>query len=249
MLVDDRVTIATPEGVDVELILAGLGSRFLARLIDTLVQAVSILALGAIALAIGGPTSRGWAAAVAVLGVFLVIFAYDLAFETLASGRTPGKRVAGIRVVGMRGQPVSFLASAVRNVVRVIEEALLYLPSVVSILGTARDQRLGDLAAGTIVVREQFGGRAPDGANFSAVAPITVTSDAVADWDVSAITPAEVLAVRQFLDRRLSLPWHIRAYLAGELVQRLAPRVTGLPVNAHPEYVLEGIAVAKHARA
>ncbi|MCU1428194.1 MAG: domain containing protein [Actinomycetia bacterium] len=249
MLVDDRVTIATPEGVDVELILAGLGSRFLARFLDTLIQAVLIFALVVITLAGGNGRSRGWIAAVTAIGTFLVVFAYDVAFEVLGSGRTPGKRVAGIRVVGLRGQPIDFLASAVRNVVRVVELVFLYLPSFVLILTTSRDQRLGDIAAGTLVVRETFGGRASDVMGPTAPAPLTVAPDTVAGWDVSTITPAEVLAVRQFLDRRLALPWHIRAYLAGELVQRLTPRLTGVPDNVHPEFVLEGVMVAKHARA
>jgi hypothetical protein len=68
-------------------------------------------------------------------------------------------------------------------------------------------------------------------------------------WDVSAVGSEELRVLRLFLDRRLALPWPIRSYFAGELLQRFWPKVPGLPTNAHPEYILEGIVVAKQARA
>jgi uncharacterized RDD family membrane protein YckC len=246
VLVDDRMTIATPEGVDVEMVLAGLGSRFLARLLDSSIQAMGIIALAIVAAVAGSAGLGGWAGALFAFGVFCLLWVYDVACETLGSGRTPGKRAAGIRVVGLRGEPVGFRASAVRNVLRIIELALLYLPAFVSILLSPRNQRLGDIAAGTVVVREVFGGRARLATPWT---QLSVPADAVATWDVSAISADELATVRQFLDRRLELPWHIRNYLGWELVQRLAPRIAGAPDNAHPEYVLEGLVVAKHARA
>jgi uncharacterized RDD family membrane protein YckC len=245
VLVDDRMTIATPEGVEVEMVLAGLGSRFLARLLDMLIQAVCIIALALVAGAFG-EDQNGFALAFFFVGLFCALWVYDVAFETLASGRTPGKRAAGIRVVGRHGEPVSFGASAVRNILRIIDWVLLFLPAAISILVTQHNQRLGDLAAGTVVVREAFGGR---DSTYEAPAALTVPVDAVATWDVSAVTPAEVQMVRRFLDRRIALPWHVRTYLGSELVHRIAPRVSGVPGNVHPEYVLEGIVVAKRARA
>jgi uncharacterized RDD family membrane protein YckC len=245
VLVDDRMAIATPEGVDVEMVLAGLGSRFLARLLDLFIQALCIIALAFVVGAVGDGES-GLSLAVFLVGLFCVIWVYDVAFETLASGRTPGKRAAGIRVVGLHGEPVTFRASAVRNILRIIDIVLLFLPAAISILVTHRNQRLGDLAAGTVVVREAFGGR---NAALGTPAALTVPVEAVATWDVSAVTPDEVQMVRRFLDRRVALPWHVRTYLGSELVHRIAPRVSGIPGNVHPEYVLEGIVVAKRARA
>jgi uncharacterized RDD family membrane protein YckC len=247
VLVDDRIAIATPEGVEVEMVLAGLGSRFLARMLDTVIQVVCIIALLIVAAVASQSGVDGIGLAFVALGMFLVLWAYDVAFETLAAGRTPGKRAAGIRVVGMRGEPIGFRASAIRNVLRLFEIALAYLPAVLSIVLTRHGQRLGDLAAGTVVAREAFGGRAPATENMWSA--LTVRPADVAEWDVSAVTPDEVLAVRRFLDRRLALPWHIRTYLGNQLVQRLAPRITGLPEDAHPEYLLEGVVVAKSARA
>jgi uncharacterized RDD family membrane protein YckC len=236
---DDRITIATPEGVAIDVVLAGLGSRFLARLLDSLIQFFAIIAL-----AVGmGSADSGVFTAISLVLVFLVVFAYDVAFEVLNHGRTPGKAAAGIRVVGDAGEPVRFLASAIRNIVRIVDFLpIFYLVGSVSIVATRHDQRLGDLAAGTVVARDRFPGLAQP------AAPITVTPDLVATWDVSAIRPEEVHAVRQFLDRRLSLRWPARSYYAVDLANRLGPRVVGVPPNSHPEYVLEGIVVAKQHR-
>jgi uncharacterized RDD family membrane protein YckC len=217
--------------------------------IDAFIQGVIIFALAIVGAAVSGFGGGGFVLAGLVILEFAVIFVYDVLFEVLASGRTPGKRAAGIRVVGLRGQPVNFRQSAVRNAIRLLELILLYIPSIISILVTARDQRLGDLAAGTVVIRETFGGVGGNNPLASTPAPLTVPVEAVADWDVSAVTPEEVLTIRTFLDRRTALPWHIRSYLTGEILTRVAPKVTGLPPSAHPEYILEGIVIAKHARA
>jgi len=237
---DNRVSSATPEGVTLELVLAGLGSRFLARLLDTVIQLALVAAL---AIAVNASGSPGWLQAIAIVLTFLIVFAYDIILETLNNGRTVGKLAAGIRVVGRNGEPVRFLASAVRNIARILDFLpLLYLIGTISIVTTPRGQRVGDLAAGTIVARDRFPGLA------HAPAPLTVTPAAVATWDVSAVTPNELQAVRHFLDRRLELRWAARSYFAVDLANRLGPKVAGVPANSHPEYVLEGIVVAKQSR-
>jgi uncharacterized RDD family membrane protein YckC len=237
---DDRITIATPEGVAIEMVLAGLGSRFLARLLDSVIQLAVIVAL---ALGVSAAGTPGIALAAVFVIVFLVVFAYDVVFETLNNGRTIGKVAAGIRVVGKMGEPEGFVASAVRNIARIVDFLpVFYLVGTISIVATEHDQRLGDLAAGTVVVRDRFPGLAQP------PAPITVTPDAVAAWDVSAIRPDEVQAIRRFLDRRLALRWPARSYFATDLANRVGPRVVGVPPNCHPEYLLEGVVVAKQNR-
>jgi len=237
---DDRITIATPEGVAIEMVLAGLGSRFLARLLDSVIQLLIIIAL---AVVLGVTGSSGIGIAFFVIMVFLVVFAYDVVLETLNNGRTFRKMAAGIRVVGLMGEPVRFVTSSVRNIARIADFLpVFYLVGTISIVATQHDQRLGDLAGGTVVVRDRFPGLA------QLPAPITVTPAAVATWDVSAIRPDEVQAIRQFLDRRLSLRWPARSYFALDLVNRVGPRVVGIPPNSHPEFVLEGIVVAKQSR-
>ena len=154
----DRLTIATPEGVDLELTLAGVGSRFTSVLVDYVIQLVILVALGFV-LGLGAgvtPDSGGFLTATWLLLAFVIFIGYDIAFEVLASGRTPGKRMNGLRVVRENGGPVTFPASAVRNILRLID--LLpgtYLVGITAILVSARNQRLGDIAAGTLVVRER----------------------------------------------------------------------------------------------
>jgi uncharacterized RDD family membrane protein YckC len=241
---DERVTIATPEGVEIEIVLAGLGSRFVARLLDTLVQAAVIFALGVVAVASAGSEWDGVTVAIATVGTFAMFVAYDIVLEAVYGGRTLGKRALGIRVVGLDGEPVGFVQSAVRNLLRVADFLpALYVVGAASIVATRHDQRLGDLAAGTVVMRERFGGRRP-----TLVAPVTVPVADVQAWDVTAIGAEELAMVRHFLDRRLELPWPVRNYFANEIVGRLAPKVPGAPAGAHPEYVLEGIVVAKQSR-
>lgn len=240
---DEQITIATPEGVEVDLMLAGLGSRFIARLIDSLIQFAITIAFLLVALRI----QNGWFLAFFFIAYFVMAFGYDIAFEVLASGRTPGKRAAGLRVVRLGGQPVGFLASLIRNVLRIIDAMpTAYLVGAILIVTSRLNQRLGDLAAGTIVVRERDA--RSQAAGWSSWSRPTVPAEAVADWDVSAVTPAEVAATRSFLDRRLTLPPDTRQQLAWQLAARLGGKVSGIPRDAHPEYVLEGIVVAKDHR-
>jgi uncharacterized RDD family membrane protein YckC len=238
---DERATIATPEGVTLELVMAGLGSRFIARLLDSLIQIVIIIALGFGLLRLGVPgvlQAFGW------VGLFLVVFAYDVPFELLNDGRTIGKVAAGIRVVARDGEPVAFLASAIRNIVRIVDFLpILYAVGSVAIVASHDDQRLGDMAAGTYVIRDKFPGLANQFAP-----PITVPVDAVATWDVSGLTGDDVATIRHFLDRRLTLPWAVRTYFGDALAQRYSPRVAGVPYGTHPEYLLEGIVAAKQSR-
>jgi len=186
------------------------------------------------------------AAAGTALGSFALIFGYHVLFETLASGRSPGKRAAGLRVVRAGGLPVRFRESAVRNIIRLIDlmPPVTYGLGAGVILATRRNQRLGDLAAGTLVVRERRGGRGAAAA-LDHAAPAFSGAER---WDVSAVTREELVAVRRFLERRAQIDPGARVRLAGELAQRLRPKVAGAGAEAAPEDFLEGVAAAKAAR-
>lgn len=245
---DDRVTIATPEGLDLDVQLAGLGSRFVAQLIDSALKLTIIAALvgGLAVLGSGGEDSEDGSELLgaALLGVllFLITFAYDVLFETLGQGRTPGKRLSGLRVVEAGGRPIGLRASATRNLLRLVDgELLLYIPGMVSILVTRRNQRLGDLAAATLVIRERSGGRraaVPE----PEVAPALPRPHA---WDVSAVTREDVVLVRRFLERRAGLDPGPRARLAGQIAGRVGPKVVGAPAGVADEVLLEQVARAK----
>jgi uncharacterized RDD family membrane protein YckC len=238
---DDRVTIATPEGIELELILAGVGSRFAATLLDIVVQLGAIIAL---AIVLGPLGSNGYVVAVYLVAVFVILFAYDIVLETWNRGRTIGKLAAGLRVVRAGGETEGFLTAAVRNFLRIVDFLpAFYVVGVIAILATSRNQRLGDLAAGTIVVRERRRAVTPAATYFQppAAAPYL-------EWDVSAVSPEDVATLRQFLERRMTLSPGARAHLATDLAARVRPKVVGAPDGWHPESFLEGVVAAKTAR-
>jgi uncharacterized RDD family membrane protein YckC len=157
--IDDRFVAATPEGVSLEFVLAGLGSRFLAILLDLILQA-AVIAIVVLALTklIGFSTpTRQYVTtgAISLVGVLLIL-GYFVLFESLNAGRTPGKAMTGLRVVRVTGGPVGLRASLLRNVVRLVDWLpSLYAVGAVLILATRNHQRLGDMLAGTLVVRER----------------------------------------------------------------------------------------------
>lgn len=247
MELEDRITIATPEGVELGIVLAGAGSRFIASVIDLAVQLVLIgLALLVALVLVGG----GVGIALLAIAAFADFYLYDVLFEVLASGRTPGKRATHLRVVRERGNPVDLPASAIRNLLRIVD--LLpgaYLVGLTSILLTRRNQRLGDLAAGTLVIRDgatrtSAGAPAPDPAAPGSPA----TTPAADGWDVSGVSLEELAAVRRFLERRESLDRRARVELAHRLEQGLRTKVAGAPESLGPEGFLEALARVKANR-
>lgn len=236
------MTIDTPEGVPLELTLAGLGSRFAAALIDYLIEGVIIVAL-LVVLGYGaglGPGSNALADAAWFIGFFAIFWGYNIAFEVLNSGRTPGKALNGIRVVLESGAPEPFAASAVRNVMRVIDILPgTYLVGVVSILVTRRNQRVGDLAAGTLVIRDRRAVPAEVRIPYFVEAPA---------WDTSAVDGQDLDAVVAFLARREDLESGARSQIAAELARRLRPKVGGAVTGERDEIFLERLVLSKRGR-
>jgi hypothetical protein len=164
-----------------------------------------------------------------------------VAFEVRGGGRTPGKRAVGLRVVRDGGGPVGLRESLIRNVIRLFEAALLYVPAVVSIIATRTNQRLGDLAAGTLVIRETT-------EPMETPAPPAIPAEAYAGWDATGVDEAELAAVRAFLQRREGLRPAARRSLAAQLARRLRPRVAGVRPGLDVETFLERLAAAKASR-
>jgi uncharacterized RDD family membrane protein YckC len=243
---EDRMTIETPEGLTVTVPLAGVGSRFVAAGIDWTIQI--ILIVSALVVFVGFGVGGGAGAGLFAVSAFVVFFVYDVAFEVLAGGRTPGKRWTGLRVVRTGGQPVGFVASSIRNLLRLVDVLPgVYLVGITSILVTKRNQRLGDLAADTIVARAPR--RAAPVADAVSEAPAPL-APSLASWDVSGVTAEELAAVRSFLERRGSLDWGAREHLARTMAERLRPRVGGI-ADAEAmgdELFLERLARVKSAR-
>jgi uncharacterized RDD family membrane protein YckC len=232
---EDIRTIATPEGVELALPLGGIGSRFTGLLIDLIIQYALLVASALLAFYLLGGVVADITLAIASL---LLLLGYDVLFEVLGGGRTLGKRAAGLRVVLDTGAPIGLRASLIRNLLRLVEGvALMYVPAMISVLATRSNQRLGDLAAGTLVVRDP---RAQPAVQLPVDDP-----SAYASWDVSAISQDDLVAVRTFLSRREQLNDAARHDLAAQLAARLRPRVAGVRGLSDDEQFLERLAAAK----
>ena len=234
----DTVEIATPEGVHLELALANIGSRGLAVLVDHLLQVVLVLAL-ALFLSLAGV---GGLLAVGILSMasFFAFFGFPIVWEVWGGGSTPGKRWNHLRVVRVDGMPVRFVDSAIRNLVRPIDLIpSVYFVGSVSVFASSRNQRLGDLAAGTVVVRIARSPRVQPATSPPGFVPVAPA------WDVSGLEPAEVAAIRRFLMRRATIDVGARAALAADLAVRVRPRVAGALGALTDEQLLEGIATIK----
>jgi uncharacterized RDD family membrane protein YckC len=220
-------SLVTPDAVALAFEPATVGSRGAAYLLDLLLLAVGLLLLTVAEAVVGlGGLLPGW------VGVTLVLlllfgwqFGYPIGFETLWRGRTPGKAALGLRVVTAEGAPVRVRHSAVRATVGLFElTGTLGLGAIVSSFVSSRGQRLGDLAAGTLVVRER---RAGPGVRAERFVPPPGLEGYAARLDVSALDREAYAAVRETVRRAPSLPADARRrvteQLAGHLVGRVSP--------------------------
>jgi uncharacterized RDD family membrane protein YckC len=238
--------VVTPEAVPLELEPAGIGSRFVAIALDWFIQGVLGFALlFGLAASVAGDVP--FSGALFPLFGFLVLFGYPIGFETLWRGRTPGKAALGLRVVTAEGAPVRFRHAAIRATLGLVDFALTFgAVAVITAFLTRNNQRIGDLVAGTIVLRERSGLRAPQPAAF-AVPPGLETY--AASLDTRALTVDDYRAVRAYLLRAPALPAHVAAALATQLATPLRHRLRPLPPDGVPPAdFLACVAAAYQAR-
>ena len=241
-----QLTFETPERAVLSLDVAGLGGRALACLVDLL--AIFLFWVTALLVySVSGDLLRrvqemSFAAqAVALVLFFFTGWTYDVAWETLWRGQTPGKRLLGLRVVGRDGAPVGFAESLVRNLFRAVEIPLLYAPGVLMVALTPRHQRLGDLVAGTLVVKD----RAYDLGRYAGEAPLDPRWSALRGRAAATLGPADFERLSDFLRRRPVLAPAARERLALAMASALAARAgVGRPGPADAESFLEAFAAA-----
>ena len=243
--------MVTPEAVALEFRTANLGSRILAYLIDMVVVVAGILA-GLFAVALLGQASDvvvpDWVALTIVLVLLPAWWlGYFIAFETLWRGRTLGKAALGLRVVTKEGAPVRFRHAAIRGLLGLVDFLVLggFL-AVVFILFTRDNQRLGDLVAGTLVLRERSALAAPAPVSFT---PPPGLEHYTATLDPSGVGNEEYQAVRTLLLRAPSLSPGPRSALALQLANPLAARLRPPPpAGISPELYLQCVAAAYQQR-
>lgn len=240
----DVYVIRTPENVTFEFELAGLGARGVAWGVDVLVMA-ALLVGSSLAVASLAPILGGFAVALQIVAAFLVVWWYSALCEWWLGGQTVGKKVVGLRTLQASGIRITFAQAVIRNLVRIVDLLpIVYLVGAVAALLDRNGRRLGDLAAGTIVVRER---RAPRPG--SVVPPSERYNSFVSDPAVvhaaRKITPPERDAMIGLGLRREQLPLQVRHELFSKLGAHLERRL-GVPRPAffsEEKYVLNLTAV------
>jgi uncharacterized RDD family membrane protein YckC len=226
--VERSVDVRTGEAVEIKYELAGLGSRFLAVLVDGAAQVAVLIVIG-IAVALASSSVRAllphsanvnaWLLGAAILVIFVVLIGWFIVFEIWWSGRTPGF-------------PIDGGASVIRNLVRIVEILLgFYALSAISTLISKENKRLGDFAAGTIVVRD----RADAGPDLAAYL------DSPARLATGLTEPDRVL-IERFLARRSALAPDARTSLAARIAQQVRPTLVASYNNLDDESLLEFLA-------
>jgi uncharacterized RDD family membrane protein YckC len=225
---EDTLIIETPERVPLHFALASIGNRFLACTIDHGIQSLTILLVGLAFFSLANFSRFGdeltsapkWVYAVSILVGFLIVSGYFAFFEWLWNGQTPGKRWLKLRVIREDGRPVTFWEATVRNLLRTFDmmPAPFYSIGLISVFITAKDQRVGDLVAGTVVVREReaetpafaqvFGASVSDPAMRRSFKPVAFNAD------LAALTESEIQVVETFLRRRWDLQDIPRQWMA-----------------------------------
>ncbi len=265
---DTRYRVETPEQIGLHYDIAGLGTRLMAAIVDMIflgLIAGLALCFGVFGLTVvfASVSDEGTANAIAIavvsLIIFFVVWGYFVLFETIWHGQSPGKRWTGLRVIQEGGYPIGFSHAAIRNIVRVADFLpFLYVIGAIVMLVDSRSRRLGDLVAGTIVIKEQqevslssIGSDTPTPAPWPAEAvgnafpsPSAGTFPESAQFpNLSRISAAEYSLLREFLQRRTMLSPEARTSLSIQLAQGFAKRLDYSPSGDVPEQFLQRVAV------
>jgi uncharacterized RDD family membrane protein YckC len=242
----DRLTIETPEQIALELPLAGIGSRFLALAIDSLLQLVAVLgvfivvALSEISLAGLGPALGSMLPAAIVFFFFCLYWGYFSFFESIWKGQTPGKRYAGIRVIKQTGRPISTVEAVTRNLLRAVDGLAFYAVGLICMMCNRQNRRIGDYVAGTVVVHER---------TIESVSP---SWESGSQWPQdttlsSKVSPDELILIETYLNRRYEIDPRVRLEASRKIVA-MVQKKTGIekPPDEPNDDFLE--AVAKKVR-
>ncbi|HEY0459378.1 MAG TPA: RDD family protein [Pyrinomonadaceae bacterium] len=233
---EETLIIETPERVPLAFALASIGNRFLAVLIDHFIQYMTILIVAWAFISWSGVANMNslerdellaqmskWTIALMIFALFLIFAGYFIFFEWLWNGQTPGKRLMKLRVIREDGRPITLWESVARNLLRIFDAAPgffvpIYSLGLVSIFLNSRDQRFGDMFAGTVVIRE----RTDEAPTFSETFSNQVSDAAFrrvqkrTDFqaDVNLVTENEIEVVESFLRRRWDLSERQRLWMA-----------------------------------
>jgi uncharacterized RDD family membrane protein YckC len=250
----EKLIIETPEQTSIEFPLAGIGSRFLAILIDSLIQGAVLIVMALIFVGLGfgfrgagfGRSSAAgiWILAILIFLYFLLMYGYFILFESIWNGQTPGKRLTHIRVIKDSGQPITAIDAVGRNLLRIVDQMpFAYGIGVLCAWISPQSKRLGDYVAGTVVVHEK---------PFETVAPQwdAPAQAATHQYGANRLTREEFALVETFLSRRSALEAGVRYDTAAGIVRRIESKLT-LPPEGKPsaEKLLEELSYERRSTA
>ncbi len=251
----NRVKRQTPESVELEFLLAGVGSRAYALVVDytlltvaltLLLLVASLLAVylvAALSAVVGAGALTQWLVAIAALLGFALYVGYFVLFESIQNGQTPGKKLAKIQVVRDDGRPVEFFQAVLRALVRPLDD-FLWIGFFLIVFGQ-QEKRLGDLLAGTLVVQTQSAATLTKSVDIPAAA-YELAPQLRATLNLNLILPDDFAVLREYFQRRSAM----RPDAVQQLTVKLANEVLGilelqaLPPNVGPQLFLEAIYVA-----
>lgn len=248
----NRVTIRTPESVELEFSLAGIGSRAIALAIDYIVLAIGLLLLFLLGiffliqleqlsswLLTRAETFQLWVIAFVSLLMFALYVGYFVGFETWWYGQTPGKRYARIRVIRDDAQPVRLFQATLRSLVRPIDD-ILFLGFFCILLGQ-REKRIGDWLAGTLVI--QTDPRTAGQEITLSERAQTIGADLLNIVDFDQFSPEDLATVREYLQRRRTLTSKAYREISMELARRLQDKagLASLPMQMTSGDFLEAV--------
>ncbi len=225
---NDQLHVDTPENITFNYQVAGIGSRFLAALVDTVLIVLLLAVISVCLFALGAGLQMGesweWIAAIAGLVAFSCLWGYHIFFEMVWNGQSPGKRWAGLRVIRADGTPITLTESLVRNLVRVVD----FLPAyygvgVVAMFVDEQSRRLGDLAAGTLVVRERANVSLENLAARAVLPRAVERASAQFAWPVERLTSQDIQMAQDFLRRRFELSG--RSIIAQRIARLLLEKI------------------------
>ncbi len=253
MHIFNRVKFNTPESVELEFTLAGIGNRAWALIIDYLVLSTILLAffiiwtIGSVALGdfLGDIFGSGlglWLVAIAILISATIYAGYFIFLETFWQGQTPGKRVAKIRVVREDGRLVGLPQASLRTLLRPLDEFLFI--GAFLIMFNRREKRLGDLAAGTIVIQAETTSKS---AKFTISDPAKLLYPNLLEIaDLSRLLPDDFAIIREYLQRRDTITSRAKATLSIKLAQQVQAIINleTLPASIESDVFLEAVYLA-----
>ena len=244
---NEQLSIETPEQIDISFQKAGIGSRFYAALIDTLLLGL-ILFIGYYVnrnfITELGDVLGNWLGALGGIIVFVLFWGYYMVYEVTTNGQSLGKRALGLRVIKGGGYPIGFADSAVRNLVRVVDFLpFFYGAGLLAMLITKDWQRLGDLAAGTLVVKTARTDLKLTGMHSKAGASALNISPQVFDYAAwirpELVTETELGAIREYLVRRGTLPKFRRSELARTIANPIIEKMGGSGSMSYEKFLEE----------